>query len=154
VLQRTFNLNIAVQLPDQEETKEHEFSMLDQAEFAGIDAYIKRHGLQDASLAERRKAKKLNLNGTKRGADEGGVMEGELQGELQKAQQDTEDAEDEEEEDYDPGSEGLSDGSGESSEEDEYEDGDAAEGDEDIVAEELGGEAEEAVPDPDDHNQL
>ena len=114
VLQHTFNLNIAVQLSNQEETKEHEFSMLDQADFAGIDAYIKRHGLQDASLAESRKAKKIHLNETKRGAGEGGIIAGEQQSELQKAQQDIEDAEDEEEEDYDPGSDGFSDGSGES----------------------------------------
>jgi len=128
VLQRTFNLNIAVQLPDQEETKEHEFSMIDQADFAGIDAYIKRHGLQDASLAESRKAKKVKLNGTVRGKDEGNEEEDE-QSELQKAQQDIEDAEDEEEEDYDPGSEAFSDGSGDSSEKEEYEDEKAVAGD-------------------------
>ena len=138
MLQRTFNLNIAVQLPDQEETKEHEFSMVDQADFAGIDAYIKRHELQDASLAESRKAKKLYLNGTRRGADEADVEGAEQQSELQKAQQDIEDAEDEEEEDYDPGSEGLSEGSGQSSEEEEYEVDDAEEGDKDLVAEERG----------------
>lgn len=154
MLQRTFNLNVAVQLPDQAEIKEHEFSMIDQADFAGIDAYIKRHGLQDASLAESRKAKKLKLNGTTKEDDEGKGEEGEKTSELQKVQQDVEDAEDEEEEDYDPGSEGLSDGSGESSEEEEYEDGNAAGGDEDLVAEELGSEAEAVVPDPDDDDQL
>lgn len=154
VLQRTFNLNISVQVPEHEETKEYEFSMIDQADFAGIDAYIKRHGLQDASLAESRKAKKLNLNGSKKGSDEVGEAEGELQSELQKAQQDIEDAEDEEEEDYDPGSEGQSDGSGESSEEDEDYNGDDGEVDRDLVAEELGSEAEDAVPDPEDKDQL
>lgn len=92
--------------------------MIDQADFAGIDAYIKRHGLQDGSLAASRKARSLNLN--KKGSGGGGAQEDEEQGELQKAQQqiaDDEDDEEEEEEDYDPGSEGLSDGSGESSEE-------------------------------------
>ncbi len=128
--------------------------MIDQADFAGIDTYIKRHGLQDASLAESRKAKKLNLNGTKREGDESGADEGEEQSELQKAQKDIEDAEDEEEEDYDPGCEGLSDGSGESSEEEEYEDGDAAGNDGNLVAEELGSEAEEVVPDHNDEEQL
>lgn len=160
VLQRTFNLNVAVQLPDQQEIKEHEFSMLDQADFAGIDAYIKRHELQDASLAESRKAKKVNLNGLKRAADEDGVEEVEPQSELQKAQQDVEDAEDEEEEDYDPGSEGLSEGSGESSEEEEEDEVDEAEvdeaeeGDEESAAEECGAEAAAAVPDPGDDDQL
>jgi Histone chaperone Rttp106-like len=142
-----------VHLLDQEETKEHEFSMIDQADFAGIDAYIKRHGLQDASLAESRKAKKLKLNGTVRGEDkENG--EGEEQSELQKAQQDIEDAEDEEEEDYDPGSEGFSDGSGDSSEEEEYEDEKSAGGNQNLVTDELGSEAEDVAPDPNDDDQL
>ncbi len=154
VLQRTFNLNIAVQLPDHEATKEHEFSMIDQADFAGIDAYIKRHGLQDASLAESRKAKRLNLNSTKRGPDEGGVEQAEQQSELQKAQQDIEDAEDDEEEDYDPGSEGLSEGSGESSEEEEDEVDDAEGDEEDPVAAERGAQAEAAVLDSGDDDQL
>lgn len=130
--------------------------MIDQADFAGIDSYIKRHGLQDASLAESRKAKKVKLNGAAKGDDKGGVMEEEEQSELQKAQQDIEDAEDEEEEDYEPGSEGLSDGSGESSEEEEEEsgEGNAVGGDQGLVAEELGSEAEEVVPDANDADQL
>lgn len=133
---------------DQNAIKEHEFAMLDQADFAGIDAYIKRHGLQDASLAESRKAKKLNLNGSKKDADgsDNGVTD--QQTELHKAQQSIEDAEDEEEEDYDPGSDGLSDGSGESGEEEEGEEGEARD------AGELGSEAEEDVPDPEDDDQL
>lgn len=154
MLQRTFNLNIAVQLLDQEEIKEHEFSMIDQADFAGIDAYIKRHELQDASLADSRKAKKLNLNGVKKGGQEGGAEEGTEQSELQKAQQDIEDAEEEDEEDYDPGSEGLSDGSGESSDEEDDIAVDDAGGGKDLVAEELGSEAEEVVPDSNDEEQL
>ena len=154
VLLRTFNLNIAVQLPDQEELKEHEFSMIDQADFAGIDTYIKRHGLQDASLAESRKAKKLKPNGAAKGDDKGRVVKEEEQSELQKAQQELEDAEDEEEEDYDPGSEGLSDGSGESSEEEESVEGHGVGGDQDLVTEELGSEAKEVVPDLNDEDQL
>jgi Histone chaperone Rttp106-like len=153
VLQRTFNLNIAVQLPTQDEIKDHEFSMIDQADFCGIDAYIKRHELQDSSLADSRKAKKLNLNGTKKGGDEGEAEEGEQPGELQKAQQNIEEAEDEEEEDYDPGSEGSSDGSGESSEQ-ESENVNGGGDDGDVVAEELGSEAEEVMPDSVDEDQL
>ncbi|KAI9872599.1 MAG: hypothetical protein M1830_001426, partial [Pleopsidium flavum] len=65
VLQRTFNLNITTRtcsLPT-DDKQEFEFSMLDQADFAGIDGYVKRHGLQDASMAEERRARKLNING-------------------------------------------------------------------------------------------
>ena len=58
------------------------------------------------------------------------------------------------EEDYDPGSEGMSGGSGDSSEEEEYEDVDAAADVGDLVAEELGSEAEDVVPDPNDQEQL
>ncbi|KAL8741768.1 MAG: hypothetical protein Q9184_008345, partial [Pyrenodesmia sp. 2 TL-2023] len=53
VLQRTFNLNIII-LTATDESKEIEFSMIDQADFAGIDGYVRRHGLQDASMAEQR----------------------------------------------------------------------------------------------------
>lgn len=150
VLQRTFNLNIATRCAsDPEQEQEFELSMIDQADYAGIDAYIKKHGLQDASLAEARRAKKLNINGVKGEDNEGdgatGDGEGEEEGELQKAQRELEDQEDEEEEDYDPGSEGESEGSGSSGEEEEeeeeveYEDGGKA----DLVEEELGSEAEE-----------
>lgn len=73
VLQRTFNLNIAARpTPAAADPIEFEFSMLDQADFAGIDAYIKRHSLQDASMAEQRRAKKLNINGVKGGGCRGG----------------------------------------------------------------------------------
>ena len=96
--------------------------MIDQADFAGIDDYIRRHKLQDASMAEQRKAKKLNINGVKEevaGEDPG-------EGELEKAQKQAEtlDEEDDEEDDenFDPGSEGESEGSGTS-------DGEDAEGD-------------------------
>ncbi|EZF77679.1 hypothetical protein H105_01163 [Trichophyton soudanense CBS 452.61] len=136
VLQRTFNLNITTRSaakPD--EMQELEFSMIDQADYPGIDAYIKKHGLQDASLAEERRAKRLNINAPRGGdgADDGsGMNDGsvpqaeEEESELQKAQRELEnqqaDEEDEEEDDYDPGSEGESEGSGSSSEEEEGDD--------------------------------
>ena len=120
VLQRTFNLNIATRANASDEIQEFELSMIDQADFAGIDGYIKGHGLQDASLAEARRAKRYNVNGGK--AEKGGEVnaEGEMEmegeSELQKAQRELEDQEDEEEEDYDPGSDDDTDGSGSSSE--------------------------------------
>ncbi|KAI9852877.1 MAG: hypothetical protein M1838_004436 [Thelocarpon superellum] len=73
VLQRTFNLNIEISHHSTTDTKggggggaaeeeekdneELEFSMLDQADFPGIDEYVKRHGLHDASMAEQRRAR-------------------------------------------------------------------------------------------------
>jgi hypothetical protein len=159
VLQRTFNLSIATRGDASEETQEFEFSMIDQADFAGIDAYVKRHGLQDASLAEARRAKKYNVNGLKgeeaaaAAADEEGA-EG-AESELQKAERELEDQEDEEEEDYDPGSEGESEGSGSSSEEEgengegggDDDDDDDEEDEEDLVKDELGSEAEDVSGD-------
>lgn len=150
VLQRTFNLNILARPRNgsEEDNMEFEFSMIDQADYSGIDGYIKRHGLQDASLAEARRAKVYNVNSGKNNEDGAAAAEatgGEEEGELQKAQRELEDQEDEDEEDYDPGSEGESEGSGSSSEEDddEHEDADqASDGDEDLVKEELGSQAE------------
>ena len=116
--------------------------MLDQADFAGIDAYVKRHQLQDASMAEQRRAKKLNINGVKGDKGEDTNLEAE-EGDLQKAAREAEDLEDEDEEEdenFDPGSEGESEGSGSSDEEAEYGDGEV---EEDVVEEELGSEAEE-----------
>ena len=49
ILQRTFNLNIMARPMTSDETQEIEFSMIDQADFAGIDGYIKKHGLQDTA---------------------------------------------------------------------------------------------------------
>ena len=141
VLQRTFNLNIAARFAADAEPHEFEFSMIDQADFAGIDEYVRRHELQDASMAEQRRAKKLNVNGVKGdGVKEEGMDQEE--GELQKAAREAEDLEDEEEDDenFDPGSEGESEGSGSSSEEDEDEyEGRAGSN---VVDEELGSEAE------------
>ena len=142
VLQRTFNLNISACAAADAEPQEFEFSMIDQADFAGIDDYVKRHQLQDASMAEQRRAKKLNVNGVKGGGEakqEGGDQE---EGELEKATREAEDLEDEEEDDenFDPGSEGESEGSGSGSEEDEDEYEGRAESN--LVDEELGSEAE------------
>jgi hypothetical protein len=62
-LQRTFNIVItAMPDPVTGEKQDIEFSMLDQADFAGIDQYVKRHDLNDASMAADRRAKKLNIN--------------------------------------------------------------------------------------------
>ena len=140
VLQRTFNLNVTARAAPDAEPQEFEFSMIDQADFAGIDDYVKRHDLQDASMAEQRRAKKLNVNGVK-GEHEGADPE---EGELEKATREAEDLEDEEgdDENFDPGSEGESEGSGSDSEEDEDEhEGRAGSN---LIDEELGSEAESA----------
>ncbi|EME83739.1 uncharacterized protein MYCFIDRAFT_172814 [Pseudocercospora fijiensis CIRAD86] len=120
VLQRTFNLVIAAS-----DSQEIEFSMLDQADFAGIDEYIKRHQLNDASMAATRRAKEYNVNKEKKGEAKtnGEEVGGDAVGEdgltdLQRAEQELQDAEDEEEEDY-VESGGESDGEGEDSEEEE-----------------------------------
>ena len=134
VLQRTFNLDVVYKTEGEEE--EVEFSMLDQAEFGGIDEYVKRHGLNDASLAEGRRAKllggnkKVNGNGvTGEGEEEDGRTE------LEKVEQQLQDAEDEMEEDFELDSEeGSSDGSG---------DDDNGSESGDLVEEELGSEAED-----------
>lgn len=129
--------------------------MIDQADFAGIDAYVKRHRLQDASMAEQRRAKKLNINGVKGGQD-GEDGPGEEGSALEKARreidglEDGSDSDDEEEDDenFDPGSEGESEGSGTSSEEEdgggggEGQEGDDEEDEGNLVDEELGSEAE------------
>lgn len=143
VLQRTFNLVIEVDVRYkksdgvyEEENEEFEFGMLDQEDFAGIDAYVKRHGLQDASMADQRKAKRLGIN-TVKGEDGSKVDVGDS-GELQKAELELGDEVPEEEdegtegEDYDPGTDGESEGSGSSSDEDsDAEGGGGGEGDED-----------------------
>ena len=121
VLQRTFNLNIVARVNDDStaaattETQELEFSMVDQADFAGIDEYVKRHRLQNASMAEQRRAKKLNINGVKAGAGDAGEQGGGEAGELAKAAREAQDLQDEDEEEeddenFDPGSEGESEG--------------------------------------------
>lgn len=148
VLQRTFNLSIEVSRSSESEeiTEEIEFSMLDQEDYAGIDAYIKRYGLQDKSMAEQRKAKLAGVNAIK---DEDGNVIGHAQaGELAKAEREAggggeegektldqmaDEDDSDEGEDYDPGSEGESEGSGTSDEEsdDQSDGGGDAEGEDD-----------------------
>lgn len=145
VLQRTFNLSITSR-NSLDDTIEFDFSMVDQADFGGIDAYVKRHRLQDASMAEQRRAKILNINGVKNEDDED-EKENE-EGDLEKARRELEDAEDAEEDDdenFDPGSEGESEGSGSSSEEEGEQEGHGEDQGHDgnLVHEELGSEAED-----------
>ncbi|KAI7562723.1 hypothetical protein D0864_03756 [Hortaea werneckii] len=153
VLQRTFNLVIAArdgpsphQTDDapEPEAQEIEFSMLDQQDFAGIDEYVKRHGLNDASMAAQRRAKMYNVNKEKKGdgeegAEGNGTGDGgqEEESELQKAEQQLQDDEDEEEEDY-VASGGESEGEGESSDE-EGEGGEDA-GEDEMDEDEVSGE--------------
>ncbi|KAF2157569.1 Rtt106-domain-containing protein [Myriangium duriaei CBS 260.36] len=146
VLQRTFNLVITIQPSAEDpsqETKEIEFAMLDQQDFAGIDEYIKRHGLNDASMAKERMAKRIGVNDPKRkkgedgdqanGVGEDAHADEEEESELQKAERELQDAEDEEEEeDYDPGSEGESEGEGSDSEEEDGGGGEAEDVEEEV----------------------
>lgn len=122
--------------------------MVDQSNFDGIDAYIKRHRLQDASMADKRRAKRLGINDLKgeNGTHSGGEEE---IGHLKKAAREAEELEDEdseEDENFDPGSEGESEGSGFSSNQeednDEAHDGEGG-GDSDLIQEDLGSEAED-----------
>jgi len=115
VLQRTFNLVVSALEPGADSGSEIEFAMLDQADFAGIDAYIKRHELNDASLADRRRAKVYGVNAPKGVKGEDGEMEDvngngvEGDSELQKAERELQDKEDDEEEDYVDEGSGVSD---------------------------------------------
>ena len=155
-----------------EETEEIEFSMLDQEDYAGINEnYVARHGLQDRSLADQRKAKMQLLEnakgGHKKGAadadadgeddraaagagtagvsgDDDGMTE--LQRARREAEQKLQDEEDEDEEDYDPGSDGDSEGEGTSSEEGEGDDDDDGDDDgDDDVDENDDGEMDEGA---------
>ncbi|KAJ0374726.1 hypothetical protein COL26b_007047 [Colletotrichum chrysophilum] len=136
VLQRTFNMVVEV-FGEGDTTEEIEFGMLDQEDYAGIDeSYVKRHGLQDRSMAEQRKAKmELTENlKAKKGEEaeangEAGTGLSELAKAHLEAEQNLQDDEDEDEEDYDPGSEGESEGSGSDSDDDDDDDDD--EGDDD-----------------------
>lgn len=151
VLQRTFNLTVEIDTTkpgEEDSTEEIEFSMVDKEDFGGIDGYTKRYGLQNKSMAEQRKAKKLNVNVIK--DEDGNVIGNAEAGELEKAENEAGgatiagltlgdlDEDDEEEEDYDPGSEGESEGSGSSSEEDDDDDAGG------------GGEADQEDDDEDD----
>ncbi|KAH8625910.1 hypothetical protein IG631_19789 [Alternaria alternata] len=132
VLRNTFNIVFTTP------TGDIEFGMLDQQDFAGINEYVQKHGLQDASLAADRRAKKLNVNKVGGKKENGAAVEEaageEEESELQKAERELQDQEDDEEEDddFDPGSEGESEGSGSDSEDEDgegggYEEGDTAE---------------------------
>lgn len=119
--------------------------MIDQAEFSGIDSYVKRHQLHDSSLAESRRAKIFHVNADRTRAADG---EPKQTSELEKAEAEMEDAEDAEEEDYEPQSrEDLSDGSRTSSNEDASSEEDSGTNDDNLVARELGSEAEEIPTD-------
>ncbi|KAF5024268.1 hypothetical protein F66182_3661 [Fusarium sp. NRRL 66182] len=155
ILQRTFNIAIEVFMGEGDATEEVEFSMLDQEDYGGIDDYIKKHRLQDRSMAEQRKAK-LELAENRGPKKNGGGAEGDEvaedqtgagMSELAKAQIEAEkelqDDEDEDEEDYDPGSDADTDGSGESSDDDDDDDDDDDEGDEEDEDEDAGGEGKE-----------
>lgn len=157
VLQRTFNMVVEVDVshaPQQENpksgqpgaqweedetplTEEIEFAMIDQEDYGTIDeTYVRRHGLNNTSMAESRKAKRQLRENAKAdaaaadGANPSAGANGEQLGEnltqLALAEQllgeDEDDEEDEE--DYDPGSEGESEGEGTSSEEDDDDDDD------------------------------
>ncbi|KAF6814511.1 hypothetical protein CSOJ01_04062 [Colletotrichum sojae] len=148
VLQRTFNMVVEV-FTEGDATEEIEFGMLDQEDYGTIDeSYVKRHGLQDRSMAEQRKAKmELTENlKVKKGEDAEATANGAVAGtglsELAKAhleaEQALQDDEDEDEEDYDPGSEGESEGSGSDSDDDD--DDDDVEGDDDEDMDDEGGD--------------
>lgn len=145
VLRNTFNLVIATP------TQEIEFGMIDQADYSGINEYVQKHGLQDASMAAERRAKKLNINppAEKDAGANGTTAEGDGETELQKAERMLEDEEDEDEEDYEPGSEGESEGSGSDSEEEdgeggeEYDEVEGEEYEEGYEGEEMEGQTEE-----------
>lgn len=134
VLQRTFNVVVEVEHgndeDDDEEREEIEFGMIDQEDYENVDGYMKRHGLDDASMADQRKAKRLGVNVVKN--EDGEKVDVGDAGELQKAQQeavllqqadlDSDEDEGTDGEDFDPGSEGDSEGSGSSDDESDDDD--------------------------------
>ena len=67
VLQRTFNLVVSTE----ENVEGEEFAMIDQVMFAGIQAYTEKHRIQDASMSEQWKAKKVG----KQDAEESGQLD-------------------------------------------------------------------------------
>lgn len=156
ITNRTFDLVVEMFSPDGgDATDELDFAMVDQVDYAGIDeAYVRRHGLQDKSMAERRRAKRELAENAKDVGAKGAAANGDdtvmdpadgIEDEMAREQA-LQDEEDELEEDYNP-SDGDSDGSGESSEEDEDGDDDGAEGgeeDDDDDEEEEEDDGEEA----------
>ena len=86
ILQRTFNLVVSTE----ENVHGEEFGMIDQAVFAGIQEYSVKHGIQDASLSEQRKAKKVGRAN----------QDIEESGELEKAVKEYEEEYDDDDEDF------------------------------------------------------
>ena len=144
VLQRTFNVVVSYREVGEEETKEIEFSMLDQADYAGINGYVQRHGLSDASLAEGRRAKMLGKKAKTEANGVAGEGEDEDDGrtELEKVEAQLQDEEDEMEEDFELDSDDEDEDGSEESDDDDYNE----EGG-NIVQEELGSEAEDVSAD-------
>ena len=160
ITKRTFNLNIHIHPGKDagggEDTGggEVEFAMVDQADYTGIDEYVRKHRLNDVSMAEMRRAVLYNVNkprgedGNVEGTAEGGAGEEPTVSDLQRA---LEQAEDEEEGgDYNPDEGGEGEDSEEDSEDedDSEESGDESDEDEDEeevgdLRDELGSELEE-----------
>ena len=69
VLQRTFNLVVSTE----DNVEGEEFGMIDQAVFAGIQGYSVKYRIQDASLSEQRKAKKVGK--ANQATEESGALE-------------------------------------------------------------------------------
>lgn len=75
ILQRTFNLTVTTTTTRREtgppegssssDTVDIEFSMIDIAEHDRVDKYVRKYGLNDASLSESRKARMTNTNPAK-----------------------------------------------------------------------------------------
>ena len=146
ITKRTFNLSIHVS--DDLGGQDLEFSMIDQEDYGGIDAYIKAHKLNDESMADQRAAKKFNVNG-KVDEEAGGDGTGELEKAWGEAAEDEEDEEDyvpEGEDDGGSGTSGSEDDSGSDDGGDEENmDSDDDEGSVDL-GDELGSEMEEVEP--------
>ncbi|RMD40614.1 hypothetical protein DV735_g4519, partial [Chaetothyriales sp. CBS 134920] len=137
---RTFGLAITYS-EEGKDSEEIEFDQIDNTEHGGINEYIQKHGIQDGSFSESRKAKLLSKDKagqpSRNGAD-GEEADDDGRTELEKAEQQLQDEEDEMEEDYDPDEADSDSGSESDSGDEEYVGGKKK----DLVAEELGSEAE------------
>lgn len=69
ILQRTFNLVVSTE----DNVEGEEFEMIDQALFPGVQGYTVKHKIQDASLSEERKAKRVGKEN--RNEEESGELE-------------------------------------------------------------------------------
>jgi Histone chaperone Rttp106-like len=146
VLQRTFNLNIVYKEEGKEESEEVEFSMIGVEDHTGINDYVQRHGLHDASLAVARRAKMGKSKDKSSQQNAEGDEEEDGRTELEKVEQQLQDEEDEMEEDYDPDED--DDGTGSESE-DDYKEGKGR----DLVGEELGSEAEDVSDEDEEEDE-